>query len=234
MEEREKVPIRMAAVLSAPTVGWNPHWGCVQEAFHPWGIPIRLGSGAYWHQTMQTLLEEAVRDNLDWVLTLDYDSLFTKHHVQRLIDQMAVSPHIDALAALQVRRGSVECPLLNVGDNRSEVEFNGKPVKVRTAHFGMTMIRVEKLRDLPKPWFLPVPGTTGSYDDSRIDADINFWLHWKEHGRTVYVDPDCRIGHLQPMVAEFAEETAADGRPFLVPKHTHVHEWRTRENGVTA
>lgn len=226
--------IKIAAVLSAPTVGWVPHFGCVSEAFHQWGIPLRLGAGAYWHQTMQQLLEDCVRDELDWVLTLDYDSMFSSEHVQRLIDVMAASPYIDALAALQVRRGSIECPLLNTGNGEGVVEFNGHPVKVRSAHFGLTMFRVEKFRELPKPWLVGKPGPSGSYDNERIDADINFWLHWGEHGRSVYVDPECRIGHLQPMVAEFAEEMQ-DGKPFLVPRHTHVHEWRSRyKKGATA
>jgi len=219
--------IKIAAVLSAPTCGWNSHWGCVQEALVPWGIPVRLGGGAYWHQTMQTLLEDAVRDGLDWVLTLDYDSIFTRANVQRLIDVMAASPYIDALAALQVRRGTLECPLLNTGDGQPEVKFNGTPVKVKSAHFGLTMIRVNRLADLPKPWFVGAPGPSGSYDNERVDADINFWLHWEKHGRTCYVDPECRIGHLQPMVAEF-HEVERDGKCWLEPRHVHVHEYRTR------
>lgn len=227
MSERAQVEIKMAAVLSAPTCGWNSHWGCVQEALGVRGIPVRLGGGAYWHQTMQTLLEDAVNDGLDWVLTLDYDSIFTAAHVQRLIDTMANNPYIDALAALQVRRGTIECPLLNVGDGKSEVEFNGQPVKVRSAHFGLTLFRCNKLAALPKPWFIGKPGPSGSYDNERTDADIAFWLHWEANGNTCYVDPECSIGHLQPMVAEF-QQVERDGKAWLEPRHVHVHEYRSR------
>lgn len=219
--------IKVAAVLSAPTVGWVPHFGCVTAAFTKRGIPLRVGSGAYWHQTIQTLLEQACSDGLDWVITLDYDSMFTADHVERLISVMADSPYIDALAALQVRRGSIECPLLNVGNGQSEVEFHGQPIKVKSAHFGLTFLRCDALRELPKPWFVGKPGPSGSYDNERIDADINFWLHWEANGKTCYVDPETRIGHLQPMVAEFHEEMQGD-KPFLVPRHVHVHEWRAR------
>ncbi len=74
---------------------------------------------------------------------------------------------------------------------------------------------------MPKPWFLSTPDANGSYANGKhTDADIYFWQQWKKCGNTVYVDPLCQIGHLQPMVAEYDEH--------FNPRHVHTTDWRKR------
>lgn len=216
------VDVGIAAVMSTPMLGWQPHYGCAHEATRAFGMEILLAYGAFWGHSMQNLLEGCIARGFDWALTLDYDSLFNKANVKSLMERLASSPKIDALAALQCRRGTAEVPLMSVGPGITEVEITGEPLKVNTAHFGLTLIRLDRLKDIPKPWFMGEPDPNGSWDSpNRIDDDIYFWNKWKAHGRTVYVDPNVRIGHLQPMVAEFDEH--------FNPVHTHVSDWRKRE-----
>ncbi len=210
--------IKIACLLSCPMVGWNPHWGCVAEAVRPFQIPIRLGYGAYWHQTMSNMLEDCIDDGLDWVLTLDYDSMFFAPQLDHLIRTLGQNSHIDALAALECKRSSDEVPLFTIS-GQTAIEVDGNPFKVTTAHFGMTLIRLDALKKVPKPWMVGTPDASGSYRTlQRTDADIDFWHKWNKAGNTVYVDPKCSVGHLQPMVSQFDEH--------FKPQHIHVVDWR--------
>lgn len=212
--------IKIAALISVPMCGWNPHYGAVCEALRPFQIPLRLGYGAYWHQTMSNLLEDCIDDGLDWVLTLDYDSMFDAIDLDRLIRRFGQNPHIDALAAMQCKRGTDAVPLLTTGERVLEIaRDNPEPIKVNTAHFGMTLFRLDALKQVPRPWFVGRPDENGSYRSlGRIDPDIAFWHGWTQAGKTIYVDPACSIGHLQPLVAIFDDE--------MKVQHVHVTDWR--------
>ena len=216
--------LKMSAVLSCPSVGWNDHWGCVTEALRPWNIPIRKGKGAYWHQTMQMLLKSSVDAGEDTVLTLDYDSVFKRWHFARLLHAFLTTPEADAMAAFQVRRGSIETALCApINPEITRFTLDGKPIEVASAHFGMTLIKTEALKRMPKPWFWSTPDENGDFGDGRIDADINFWRKFRECGNRVFVDPFCNIGHLQVLVSEFVQQGDA-----VVPVHTHMHDWMER------
>lgn len=212
--------VKIVALLSCPMVGWNPHWGTVSEALKPFQIPIRLFYGAYWHQGMSNLMEDCLDDGVDWILTLDYDTMADLIDLDRLLGRFGQSPEIDALAALQCKRGTEDAPLMTM-TGIEEIEITGQAVKADTAHFGMTLFRTEALRRMPMPWFDGRPDANGSYRSlKRVDPDIAFWHNWKKAGNSLYVDPMVTIGHLQPMVAEYDDN-------FKV-RYVHVTEWRAR------
>lgn len=216
--------VKVCAVMSLPRVGWNDAWGQVFEALSPLRIPIRRFTGVFWGQCMQRVMNECVDDGVDWILAIDYDSMFTAQHVDQLLGTLGSHPEIDALAALQQRRGQ-GFPLMTRG-GESRAEITADPLRVTTAHFGLTLIRVDALKEVPKPWFYAQPDEKSEWhpDGEKLDEDIWFWHQWKKAGKTVYVDPMCRIGHLEVMVAEFDEE--------MEPRHTYVTAWR-EANGLS-
>lgn len=209
--------VNILAVMSVPRVGWNDAWMSINRALNPLKIPVETFNGVFWGQCMQRSFEKALASGVDWLLCIDYDSMITADHVDRLLGHFGENPEIDALAALQCRRGNGETPLLTVA-GKGGVEVDGRPIKVTTAHFGLTLIRTECLRDLPKPWFFTQPDGSGEYGKDRLDDDIWFWHQWRLAGKTIYVAPDVRIGHLQLMVSEFDEH--------MQPRHVHVTDWR--------
>ena len=215
--------IKICAVMSIPRVGWNDAWGQVMEALAPLRIPVRRFNGAFWGQCMQRAFNDCVKDGVDWILTIDYDSMFTAEHVDQLLGMLGSHPEIDALAALQQRRGQ-PFPLMTKGCESVSAVTND-PLKVTTAHFGLTLIRVEDLLEVPKPWFYGQPDSNCEWEmgGDKLDDDIWFWHQWKKAGKTLYVDPNCRIGHLELMVAEFTHE--------MQPRHVYVPEWR-EANGL--
>lgn len=221
--------VQIVSVMSVPMCGWNPHWGCHMTALAPMGLAEQVITfGAWWDHGMSNAFEDVLQRGAQWILAIDYDSMFTVEHVSMLFDRFGQNPHIDALAAIQPRRGSEETPLISVG-SQTEVNFTEDALEVSTAHFGLTLLRAEALARVPKPWFLNLPDKNGSYKTlERVDADMYFWRKWKEAGNTIYVDPHIRIGHLQPMVAEMVREP--DGH--LRTRHVHFMDYRKRANRV--
>lgn len=218
--ESQSQQITIRAVCSMPRIGWNDAWACFQSSFRPFGIPVVTFTGAYWGQCIQNCLEDAIHDGIDWVFTLDYDTLFTARDVDALLGHMGRNPQIDAIAALQCRRHA-DFPLLTLAGHKRQCEMDGTPLPVETAHFGLTLIRMESLKDLPKPWFISQPSKSGSWrDDDRVDDDIYFWNQWHKHGRTIYVAPDVRVGHLELMVSIFDEH--------LKPQRMQINEWNEK------
>jgi hypothetical protein len=222
--------------MSVPMCGWNPHWGCTADALSALNIPIRLAYGAYWHQTMSNLLEDCIDGGLDWVVTLDYDSVFSPEQLNSLIGRFGSRSDVDALAALQCKRSTDEVPLMTTFGKReleiattthtcrtcgTQSTMQRDLIRADTAHFGLTLIRLDALKRVPKPWMVGKPDANGSYRTlGRTDPDIAFWREWEKAGNTLYVDPDVAIGHLQPMVAEY------DSNFNVI--HSHVIDWRQR------
>ena len=215
--------LKVLAVTSIPRIGWNDHWGCVQDELYPLGIRLHRSQGAFWGQCIQRAFEHSLKQGVDWLLCLDYDTLFTTEHISRLMDIFAQNPHIDALAAMQILRQG-DTPLLTTGRGLiEEIDVvNPQPIKVRTAHFGLTLIRMDALSELPKPWFASAPDERGEWGEGRIDDDIWFWKQWEKFDRSAYVAPDVRVGHLEVMVSDFDEH--------YQPRHTHVKDWRNMHN----
>jgi len=215
------VDLKIGAFMTLPRYEASAARGIIEHALRQLNIPLTTSQGVFYGQCMQRMMEAAVKDGCDWILTVDGDSLFTAQHVSDLFDHFAQCPEADAMAALQCRRGT-PFPLMTQGHNQN-VETDGRPILVTTAHFGLTLIRVDSLMDVEKPWFFSQPEDGGTWGDGRLDDDIWFWHQWRLAGKTIYVDPLVSIGHLEEMVVGFDEH--------LNPQHEYLHKWR-QQNGL--
>lgn len=201
--------VKICALMSVPRIGWNDNWGCILEALQPFNIPVHRFNGVFWGPCMQNAMEFALDHDVTWMLTIDYDSMFSKWHVNTLLRELGSNSHIDAIAAMQSKRGC-EFPLITAkgadGKMTERLDLDGNPVNVNTAHFGLTLLRSECFAKLPKPWFLPQPDPVGSWGDGRVDPDIYFWKLWQEAGFNIHMSTQVRIGHLELIVSDFDEE----------------------------
>ena len=215
--------IRICALMSIPRVGWNDNWGSILEALRPFGIPVHRFTGVFWGQCMQRGFETCLRNKVDWILTIDYDSIFMPEHVDRLMAVFGQNAEIDALCATQSRRQKA-FPLATVAeaprdeDGNAVVECDGSPILVTTAHFGLTLLRADALRKVEKPYFYGEPDENGGWGEGRLDDDIWFWHQWRKAGNNIYMDPLNRIGHLELMVSDFDAD--------LQHRLTTVPQWR--------
>lgn len=207
--------VRVGAVMTAPRYEAVFARNYIEMALKQLGIPLTVSGGVYYGQCMQIMLSDLVRQGIDFALTVDFDSMFTAEHVQRLLNIIASNDYIDAIAALQPKRGCGT--VLAALEKETDCEWTGRPLQVMSAHFGLTVIRVEKLKTLPKPWFIAQPDENGDWIGDKIDDDVFFWKRWREAGNSVYVDPGTRLGHLEEMVTVYDDQ--------LQPIHLYPKQW---------
>jgi len=219
----KEIDVKIMAYMSLPRYEAVGARNVIEGALKELGIPLATSQGVFWGQCMQRMFEDAVSQGVDWILTVDSDSLFNSEHLSQLMTEFGSNPHIDALAALQCRRGK-PFPLITKGGEQGITITNKEPFLVTTAHFGLTLIRVEDLVQIKKPWFYGQPDENGEWGDERLDDDIWFWHQWRLAGKNIYVAPRVSIGHLEEMVAGFNDD--------LTPKHEYMHEWRKRNLNV--
>jgi hypothetical protein len=216
--DQEAKKISIVAFMTAPRYENTWARNYIEIALKQAGIPLAVSGGVFYGQCMQTMMERAVDDGVDVGLTIDFDSVFTKAHIDTLLSRLCFDEDIDAVCAMQCRRGG-KTPLASCGQER-KLTTDGRPIKVTTAHFGLTAIDMKKLRDVPKPWFHSQPNKDGSWSGDKTDDDIWFWRQWEKAGNSIYMDPNCQIGHLEEVVTHFVE---CDGEYQAV--HTYPSDW---------
>jgi hypothetical protein len=201
-----KFEIRVQALMSVPRLAFTENVACWVKAFFPLGIPVHKGTGAFWGQVLQTQMEMHI-DECEWIITVDYDTFFTRQDVELLLS-LAMTHGCDAITGLQAKR-SDGVPLINCPDMPDD--WRQRPVvEVHAAHFGLTAINCASLRRVPKPWFLPTPDEFGSWGDSRVDDDMYFWRVFRAAGCRVFIAPQIELGHGEYMVLwPFREPTRA-------------------------
>lgn len=190
----------VAAVISVPRLGFNDFWACAYKELSPL-MPLRKVTGAYWDRDLTMAIEESIEAyNPEWILTADYDTVFNRDQVLSLLELAGRSPEADAIAPIQVARHN-EMPMLTVREDEKLVSAisreqltKGEKLKCHTAHFGLTLLRVSKLKAMPRPWF------ERTYGPSACDPDVNFWHKWHAAGNTLYTALRVPVGHCDLVV----------------------------------
>jgi len=201
--------LRIIGCLSAPRIGFMDNFACIATVLAEMGIPMLPHRGALWEQVMQNMLVTAVAQGYDFAVTFDYDSTFRRSDFLALLDYMIKHPEVDAVAPFQPMRGRADTALCGMKSG-SEL-FTGRlkdPIAALTAHFGCTVIRLERLKGIPLPWLWSQPGKTGQWtvEDGKLDADTFFWKKFSDHGRVLHVLPYVSIGHIESMVTMLAHQ----------------------------
>lgn len=193
---------RVLVVATMPRLNWTYNRDLATLACVKLNIPYICTSGAYFDQNMERALDQALASGVEYAITLDYDSVFTPADVQRLVTMMDLYPEAGAIASMQAKRGPDALPLIarNPGDPVTVGEACGDIFKVKSAHFGLTIIRTSVLKAMKKPWLHHKPAPDGTWGDGRVDADVAFWHNLNAVSQT-YVSPRVNIGHLQVMVS---------------------------------
>lgn len=212
----EQRKVKIEACMSIPRIGWNDAWMSIMSSLAGYGIKLRTMNGAFWGQCLQREFEDCVKDSVEWILAIDYDSMVCSEALETLFREFRENPHIDALAGLQIRRNRYEA--LVTTKDAGTVPAGGEPFEAQTAHFGLTLLRVDRLVNVPKPWFWGQPDANGGWGDGRIDDDIWFWKQWKKTGNNIYVSTRARVGHLELVVSDYDAN--------YNPVHMYVPGWR--------
>src|SRR6185312_816936 len=190
----------------------------------------------FWGQCLERGMSMHMDDGTEWLITLDYDTVFDLKTVQQLLMLMADHPYADAIAPVQVHR-EADYALMALEDAEGKprrtlalADLEQPLLKASWAHFGLTVFRVSALKKMAHPWFLGIPNAEGKWGEGRTDDDIYFWRKWKEVGNTVYIAPKARVGHLQLLITwpntdftpihQFVSDYHKSGPPQLSPLGT--------------
>ncbi len=227
-----KALLRVAAVTSVPRLGFQAHAGVLERAFSDPKMPVLRMTGVFWEQCIQNGINSLIRMGADYVITIDYDGIFSNDDVKELLKLAVRYPEADAIAAWQPKRGGKDEALagLKRGDGTMGGTVSVEEMKrsdltrVDNTVFGLTIIKVAALKKMEKPWFLNVPNAQGEWEHGKHDADSYFWHKFGEAGNTIYMANNVRIGHLQEVVLwcdpdfNFSKQELFDyyrtGKPF--------------------
>lgn len=236
IQQGELLPIprnAITAVMSMPRLGFSDNMFTALRAFTRWGITFERSSGVFWDQGMYDLFTRNLGVDRQYLLTVDYDTVFTPEDVQALYSVMERRPEIDALCAVQIGRQR-EAPLYRIGRYEVEAgqaavpawELAAETMPVATGHFGLTLFRLERLRTLPHPWFVGVPDAAGGWGEGHTDPDIAFWAQWERAGYSLHVANRVVVGHLQLMVSW------PDRRQRALHQYSDVYQAQGKPAGV--
>jgi hypothetical protein len=216
---------KVQAAMSIPRLGFMDNFFVAMESLIPLKIPILKFMGAFWGACLTRVMETAIEEGAEWILTMDYDSIFERSDVEELLDTAARYPEIDALACIQASRHR-ETPLFTISellykkiqsggpidveytepysvkrmDRIDRTTFDAEIMPVTTANFGLTLIRVASLKKMEKPWFKGEPDPDGGWGEKRIDEDIWFWKQFEKSGLQLYLANRVCIGHAELMI----------------------------------
>lgn len=195
------------ACLSTPRFGPLMHPRCAEKAFAQLKIRATSGQSCFWHQKISNLMEEAIADpTCEYVLTLDFDTVFCASDVLELYRLLRACPEADAVFAMQSKRGCEQVLFsLARADGRvrtavAAADLTRHLLPANTGHFGLTLFRASSLRRFPRPWMVPEPNAEGRWEDGHRDADIDFWRRFKAAGFRPYLAPRVVVGHLEEVV----------------------------------
>ncbi len=222
----EGEPPRVLGIMSCPRLCWSDNIRCALSVLGPLGIPMMITGGVNWGQGLTRLMQLAVNHGVEFILTLDYDSIFDHQNVARLFQLMVENSDVDAIVPVQVKRehNTSMFTIFADGEMKTEIkasEFMKPLTRIATGHFGLTMIRTESLSRLSKPWFRAIPDLNGEWEAGHIDEDIYFWLNAMSVGWKVCLANEVRIGHLQRIITW--------PKPDFTPMFQYISGWH--ENG---
>lgn len=191
-QEPEK-PVSIIAVASVPRLGFNATWHCTLRAMLALHIKMEMVEGVFFGQCMTRGIEKAIAQGAEYILTIDYDTVFDEEQVKTLCRQLSDHPEYDILVPVQMKREADQV-LFQMNGSR---DFSQSITPIKSGHFGLTVFDVNVFSRLPKPWFLGVPDPKGTWDDGRVDEDMYFWSQCEKAGIKVGSANEVRIGHLE-------------------------------------
>lgn len=197
---------RIVGVISTPRLGFMDTFDSIFCTLPAFNVPLVRGTGVFWGQALTRAIEEAIDvHKADWILTLDYDSVWNGDDLRNLVRLLNAYPgKIDALVPHQWNRQLDRClwtpirqpdgsyPRVTVEQLRQSDLF-----EIGSGHFGLSLIRASVLKKMPHPWFLPTPNKEGRWTEGKEDDDIRFWRIFREAGGRAFLAPKVVIGHLE-------------------------------------
>lgn len=190
------------AVMTRPRYIESHAADCQERLLLATGIPMLRSGGVFWTQGISEVIEMAIATRCKYVLTIDYDTIFSPDDVIELYAMMEAMPEANAMVPIQMRRDSIYALLTPpMQDGQAAAHIDAEAIDhdimpIRSGHFGLTLIRADVFRAMPRPWFVAQPNENGRWAEGRIDADVAFWLKIPQ----IYAANKVVVGHAQEVI----------------------------------
>jgi len=223
---------RVAALASVPRLGFQAHMGASERAFADPRIPVlRLSGCVFWEMTMQGGFNSLIKAGADYIITTDYDTIFTNEDVKELLRLIVRYPEADAIAAWQASRWKNHPPLAGIKTERGwdgavsiEEMKRTDLTPVDNTVYALTIIKTAAIQKMSKPWFVNIPNAEGEWEHGKHDADSYFWWKFREAENNLYMANNVRVGHLHEdilwmdddfnLIKQDLTDYHTKGRPF--------------------
>lgn len=199
---------RVAVAMTVPRLCFSDSMNSMVHACSVLDIECVQRSGAYYDVGIEASIDHAIGLGVEYVITADYDSVFSPEDIQRLVALADRTPDAAAIAPVQAGRCS-DGPILGLTEDVTAAQWWSDMVRVHQAHFGLTLLRVSALKELPKPWFRHKDHADGT----RVDADVQFWRNLAATGKSLYLSPAVSIGHIETLISWFTDDMKVVRQP---------------------
>jgi predicted SAM-dependent methyltransferase len=198
----------VAMVLSTNRLGFTDLYPCVTKLSHAYGWPLYQWGGDNWEKALTGTIKGAIAEvNPDYILTLDFDSVFEPAEIAAMVDWMQQHPEVMAAWPVQAHRHQ-NLPLgyapaagaTNFYNFAKDNPWQGEFTPYGSGHFGCTIIRRQVFDAMEQPWFAGIPTTTPTgveWNRSSLDNDLSFWISMQAHGMLFGQLNNFQIGHME-------------------------------------
>ena len=195
------------AMMSVPRYGATAAFECIGQSLRSAGnIPLRVAYGAYWDEALTSaILQTLAEGKAEWILFIDFDSVFCADDVKELYRLATTTPGLDAVCPVQMGRSFNKALIVMKPDENGKYSdkvaadlFDQDLMEIQSGHFGCTLVRADAIRKMSKPWFIAKPSDEGAWaGEGYISADVAFWRKFTAEGFKLFSANQVPIGHLQ-------------------------------------
>ncbi len=156
---------------------------CMRARVEGWTVACANIQASRIERSRNLITDAAVNFGADYMLMIDSDMYFPQDTAVRMI------AHNKPVVAVAYRARTPTSPRM-IGYDVTYDELSGHEtglVEVGQIGFGITLIRMDVIRTLPKPWFRAEP-KEGTLDT--IGEDLMFSRAVRKAGYPIYVDMD--------------------------------------------
>jgi len=206
---------KVVMCLSAPRIfGFKEFHHSMEAVARELGWDLRDWGTTEWGRGLTFAAVQALGDGADYIMFLDYDSVFTADDCRELLRIMQENPHIAALYPVEAHRHQ-DLPLGFNAIMPADYRRGDEVTAVQSGHFGCTIVRREVFESIPQPWFMTLPNTVtlDMADKGGLDADIYFWFQLRAYGFQAYQANRVQIGH-QEMCVKWCGENGIIWQPI--------------------
>ena len=202
------------------------HCQCIQQWSHEFPISLIGYKGLLAADARELIMDKAVELNCSHVFILDADHIVPLSTLTYLLeskDEAMVSGLINRRYHPfgQVAWGKND----KTGEYLSvDIPIDGRTYEVGVCAFGCTLINVEKIQKLEKPWFRDTCVINPAGKLNNVRSDINLSNAFRANGEKVWIDTRVLVGHRASSLYVYPQN-AKDMENF---RHTYEESFKLK------